>query len=193
MTKERARQLLKRLHPDSNGGHYGRGQKQALLNVIATMKRAANRFAKCLDCGQAIARHAKRCHPCAWKHRRAVAAGALLLAGCAAPTGPKLPPPPTVSPKYMLDAIEYPVAPLLPPYSGCAWSPSPDSISLPSLVYEVWAGDTPITLTHVTNTTECIYLEPTSTMRFFAVRAYDPVSGLHSDWATSIYKHAEQP
>lgn len=195
MTKERARQLLKRYHPDTLGREPTSWEKILLRKIVEAMDRNASRFKECDRCGKAVDKRSRFCNICRRIVDRlsplAVCASVLLFAGCAVPTGPKLPPPPTISPKYTLSSIPY-TAPLMPPFRGCAWDPSPDAADFPELVYEVWAGSDLSAMTLATNTTECFYFEPYHVVRFYKVRAYDPVTGQYSDWATSIY-HAEQP
>lgn len=82
MTTERFRQLVKRLHPDLNGGAFGRGVRSAWENILAHRQRHRNRLPKC-SCGVVINPTAKHCGICARKLRRerlALAASLWLLA-----------------------------------------------------------------------------------------------------------------
>lgn len=61
MTKERRNQILKRLHPDANGGSH----RYATLveRVVATYRRNVARFKRCV-CGAVILSRHKRCGIC---------------------------------------------------------------------------------------------------------------------------------
>lgn len=58
MTLERFRAVVKRLHPDANGG--SARYKAALLNVLGVRRRQKSRFSKCV-CGVTILARSKRC------------------------------------------------------------------------------------------------------------------------------------
>lgn len=68
MTKERFRQLVKRLHPDASGTNRTRMHYEA---VIRARDQAAARSNYCQRCGEAIKRLARHCRLCHQLLRRA--------------------------------------------------------------------------------------------------------------------------
>ena len=185
------KQLLRNLHPDTNGGDHSRVDE-----LMALLQRLRN-ICQC-GCKMPLGPRRKGYKYYDSLHYQLARRGqtaqrmigvfvVITLAGCAVlkPRSQVATPPlPTMVQRRSIIVLDPTLPPAPPRMRGCAWEAPADFNPL-TQSFEVWATTNLADVwTLKTNTTATIVLWPEQTMEFYMVRTRD-IYGQVSDWATT--------